>query len=468
MDTNSSLFLVYEPTLEAIIHKAVYQVYAQTKRRSERLPIEDDDFFAAEKSRKTQKLRNTFRSGTRCHHPVATRKMPLSSLLNPSVLTDATMAKTLKFSFGTQSETTHPPVSAFPGSIPVSYMKADLPNLYNAQFFFAFAPKTNGLRFLLVACTLFQQPMLLLINRAQQIFWMQVEAPDIMFDGTVLDGELVPLKNGRFCFVVYDCAQANGVNCSEYNYLVRLQIGSMIVQTWEKMVKTFDAFPCSFRTKQVFKGSQILDLLESLPSMDHEVDGLIMTAVEPSMTMGQTSFIYKYKKGNDHTIDFMFAHDFEEKTSRLLCIKGEKEWKTCFEIDVFVTEKDSKEISRRLGLVPVCETQLSLLEMLQGKIVECRKFDHFWMIESIRWDKTAPNRLSTVQKTLQNIQENLSIIDLFPKGSVPEEYRQKIRAWELRRTGLHWNAQDPKPNPKGSSVVENYLSPISVELLSTY
>ena len=80
--------------------------------------------------------------------------------------------------------------------------------------------------------------MIVLINRAQQIFSLRVEAPDILFDGTILDGELVQINDGSFCFIAYDCIIANGVQCSEYNYLIRLTVADFVVSTMDLLQRT--------------------------------------------------------------------------------------------------------------------------------------------------------------------------------------------------------------------------------------
>ena len=55
-----------------------------------------------------------------------------------------------------------------------------------------------------------------------------IDAPDILFDGTVVHGELVPVHGGGYAFIIYDCMMSCGVPCSEYNYLIRLQIAGLL------------------------------------------------------------------------------------------------------------------------------------------------------------------------------------------------------------------------------------------------
>ncbi len=72
---------------------------------------------------------------------------------------------------------------------------------------------------------------------------------------------------------------------------------------------------------------------------------------------------------------------------------------------------------------------------LNEKIWECRyiKSQKHWRFELFRGDKTLPNSLTTAKKTWQNIQENLTLWDMLPPGSLPEADRQKVAEWERKQ-----------------------------------
>lgn len=137
------------PELERELHRAIFQCYMQTKRRAERLPVEDAEFFAAEKSRKAEERRRTFRTGTRAHRPVPERRRPLSALLCPAAA-GASAAARRPLAWTIAAQPSRPPArdpeAPFPGSVPVSLMAADLPELARPDLFWALAPKTVGTR----------------------------------------------------------------------------------------------------------------------------------------------------------------------------------------------------------------------------------------------------------------------------------------------------------------------------------
>jgi hypothetical protein len=204
--------------------------------------------------------------------------------------------------------------------------------------------------------------------------------------------------------------------------------------------------------KPVFAPAQIADVLETvLPTLDYEIDGLIATAVEPPVQMGQTDTTFKYKRGTDHTIDFLAVRPstshFKPAGSRetamaflsamtaddpraemdLLAIKtggaasGWAHWATAH-----------VSTATQSHLAPGASSAAAVAHALHGRIVECR-YDprsESWHIENIRADKTAPNKLSTAWKTWQNVRENLSLLHVFPRDSVPDDVRERLKRWE--------------------------------------
>ncbi len=488
-----------ESEMEGQIHKAVYQAFAQVPRRHERVAIEDEEFFQADKTRRIDLSRKTFRSGTRLHQSLPERKSPLSTLLRPP-------GPPVVLKVGEPPEKVNESVPgagvnlAFPGSIPVSLMRADIARLYNAAHFYVFSWKADGLRFLLVAGTFGGQRLLMLINRARQIFVVPHPAPSLLFDGTILDGELVRHRDGRtFSFLVYDAIMTCGVSTGEFNYLVRLQNAALLLHAW-KIAGSNSKTPgdredtvmrgeegallvgggvFDVRMKPVYAPAQIADVLENvLPHLDYQIDGMILTAVEPPVQMGQTDTILKYKRGTDHTIDFLANRPAAAGTAdnscraaaisflsslstplsappaevelELLALRpgsGKGNWGVWTIAKLFAAGAETpQQMGARLG-IGGGEVETVLREIC-GRIVECRynPEDETWLIESIRADKTAPNKLSTAWKTWQNIRENLSLRHVFPPGAVPDDIRDRVAAWEAKNPRWPQQTDTAKPD----------------------
>lgn len=408
--------MVYELDSKCSLHRkiedAVDQLFMQIPRRHRRLPIRDDEFFQVNKSQKLEQSRKYFRDGTRLYDPTPahTNDGYASNLLCPTSLsTDPRYVMTLEKPTVLTETKTLTAAKIFPGSVPVSLMQEDIPKLYDGAYYFVWAPKTNGLRFFAIACTFGHCQWVVLVNRAQQKFVVpNVSLPSAVYDGTLLDGELVPTRDGSYAFIAYDCAMTCGNPCAEYNYLVRLQLASLVLTL----------FPAGslfeWRVKKVYGPDKFSDLLQTeLPSLDHDIDGFMATAVEPPIQIGQTQTILKVKRSTDHTIDFLFV-----QTSSSV-------------YDLVVMETKGQMISGVLwDTIHLSSPWVD--QKLNGKIVECRYHPEkeSWEPEHVRLDKTVPNKLSTALKTWKNVQENLGLLDLFPVGALPEATRTLLKAWE--------------------------------------
>jgi hypothetical protein len=474
------------------IHEAIYQIFSLTPRRHRRLAIEDDEFFHSEKVRRLEQNRKYSRDGTRFNKPIPQRKKNISDLLNPTALPNQKRIRFTTKVITNNNDTSSTQKSnvkrgadvgrevPFPGSIPVSMMEGDIRKLlYDGAYYFEWAPKTNGLRFFAVGCTFGGTPMLLLINRSQQIYLVpNVSAPDLLFSGTILDGELVPTKHGSFAYIAYDCAMSCGVPCSEYNYLIRLQTAGLLVESWNKTISsekkssgpagtTSGTFGIEWRVKRVYAKEKFYEMLIlELPTLDHDTDGFMATAVEPPIQMGQTPTIFKVKRSTDHTIDFL-ANVVLKSADRILVDlvamhnRGVNQpaagvlWDT-----ITLQPKDLPMIAQHLGVASAIAHDVG--QWLNGQIVECRYNlqTKSWDFEHLRKDKEVPNKIATAEKTWKNIQENLSLLQIFPEGALPEHTRKLIGLWETQHP-------DWKPSSLSTSSSSLSLPTTAVSTVAT-
>jgi hypothetical protein len=222
--------------------------------------------------------------------------------------------------------------------------------------------------------------------------------------------------------------------------------------------------------------------------LDHDIDGLIATHVEPGVQLGQTRSIFKIKRGTDNTIECTFApvsiDNNNTGDAELLVLESDHRWRVWSKTALFA-DAMAADVSKRLGLPIPAEltTELAarsyLLSTLAGRIVECRfvitaadqkatngKLDGRWTIDAIRDDKLAPNRLSTAEFTFQNIEENLTMLDVFPDGSMPAAARDRLKIYEasMSKNG-GWQASKPAA---ASAVVVPPMAPVSVAYLSRF
>jgi hypothetical protein len=303
--------------------------------------------------------------------------------------------------------------------IPVSIMKSDIARIHHSSSMYAFASKTNGVRFMFIVKRVYGQLVSFFVNRADQIFvWPYPCLPEI-WENTVLDGEMIILNSGEPCFMVYDCWQSMDKIVGQHGYLVRLQVAQHLIATLE------DARlgPLSVRVKPVYRANQISILLQAIQNADHDTDGLILTRVEsPALAMtrsnqlhplrltGKTYSIMKWKPVEEHTIDCFFVQypNTPHPTLQVL--------------------KDSKIVDFYINGV------LQTVDIPPGRTwkpwvvyeVRYEKKTKIWTAVRSRKDKCVPNALSTALKTYQNICDSLTILDLFPLGSLSDIHRQML------------------------------------------
>lgn len=445
-DTTRVLYRMYSQELETEIWKAVEKFSDDIAHQCRVMTFHESKFDLSEKTRRSEAQRTAYRIDTRLYQSVPELKTQVNFLRPSFDSANIQQQKRIQFrevctvedirkldlSYDTYHKTPYP--FQFRGSLPVSIMKSDIPEMYNNQQFLSVAPKTNGLRFFLLGVTFFHEQMMVFMDRALKLYLVPLDVPAIWFHGTILDGELVSRSDGGYAFIVYDAWQCNGVPLGQESYLNRLQIPHLLLEQWKSQVKAplFD-----IRVKSVYTVEQVPDMLmNELNGMDHLLDGLIITAVEPSAPLGRASQkIYKYKVGNENTIDCLVQHKQAQTLHLLSFVKGH-EYALWAMIDNLerAQKTDLKTTCHELGVdVDHCNNWEKLAASLHGKVVECayQQDTKSWKLKSVR-EKSDANLLRTAEKTFQNIQENLTLNEIFPEDYVrwPIDVRKKLIQWE--------------------------------------
>ena len=458
-DKSCCVYRIFSEELETVIWKALDKFSEDIQHQCRVMTFHESKFDMAEKTRRSEAQRTTYRIDTRLYQSLPELKAQVH-FLNPGA-ESANIQMQKKIVFGTIPPNDTKAIDAclkrydvyhktpykfcFRGSLPVSIMQADLPSMYDNRQFLVVAPKTNGLRLFLVATTMFQEPLLVFMDRSLKLYLIPLDIPHVWYQGTILDGELVSLKSGKYAFIVYDAWQINGVPVAQESYLNRLQIAHLLIEQREIGLKaTQDVF--ELRVKPVYSVSQVPDvLMQELSRMDHLLDGLIITAVEPSAPLGRAAGkIYKYKVGHDNTIDCLVQHKQNRALHLLSIVKGDEYALWAVIDDLKITEKkELKTVCDSLGVNNI-QSWEALCATLHDKVVECA-FDatsSHWHIKSIR-EKNDANLLSTAIKTFQNIQEGLTLNQIFPAEYVTwsRDQRDKLIEWEtqfLHKYNSNW------------------------------
>lgn len=257
----------------------------------------------------------------------------------------------------------------FPGPQPVSIERRHFPLLRKQPYLVC--EKTDGTRHFLLSC----QEGVFLVNRAFNIEPVKIRIPK----DTLLDGELVKSKSGRFLFMVYDAVIIKGEDLTNFDLKLRLSKAQAVTKA---IIKTASA-PFEVRVKTMWP-LEDLSKMPSLNDFEYETDGVVMTPVKEPIRMGTHETMFKWKPHERITIDFQLKNGTE----------------------LFVQDRGE----------PYKEAVLHLHnrrpDLVDGTIVECGYGELGWFVEKIRTDKTHANNRRTYFRTIVNIRENIQFAEL--------------------------------------------------------
>jgi hypothetical protein len=498
-NTEEILYRIYSQELETDVWKAKEKFTEDIPHQCRVMTLHETKFDLSEKTRRTEHQRTTYRVDTRMYQSQPELKSVVNFLCPTMGAANIHLQKSLNVKHIDPADEKEierlnvlydayhktPYGFCFRGSLPVSIMKSDIPEIYNNRQFWTVAPKTNGLRFFLIACTFYNQHMVILMDRSLKLYLLPLSVPLIWFQGTILDGELVSVENGGYAFIIYDCWQCNGVPVAQESYLNRLQIASLAIESIKQKEQakpsTLFLSPCNIelRVKPVYTIDQApAMLMNELNQMDHLLDGLILTAVEPSAPIGRAlNKIYKYKVGPDNTIECLIQYVPSEKEPfrmDLLCSSSATSKTNEYVLWASVSDfrisqgHDLNACCKQLGILK-CETWETLAASIHGAVLECEYVlqADTWKMKCVR-EKAEPNLLTTAEKTFQNIKEGLRLTDIFPKHcSWTEEQRLMIQKWEegfQKTLGCNWTAVPQLKMGKQKDYVPiRALAPVSLK-----
>jgi len=278
-------------------------------------------------------------------------------------------------------------VQIFPGPQPVSVEKKDLYKLTN--FKYNVGLKLDGTRFLMYFFTHNNKNMCVLINRALEIFTIDIDVN--LYSGTLLDGELCHI-NDKWQFIIHDCVLLNNNKISYLKHNERLNNVKKEIENNNSelfillKVKTFYSF----------------DNFDEFINKEYENDelkndGIIFMPNGLPVTSGTQYSMLKWKPHNKHTFDFLIKEDGDSFEACVYHLKN---------ITIFAKIHNTDNN----GTIFINKTK-SLENYKNECILECDFKDNNFVPILIRTDKTHPNSLRTIERTLFNINENIMIKD---------------------------------------------------------
>jgi hypothetical protein len=270
----------------------------------------------------------------------------------------------------------------FPGPQPVSIERKDFDTLRNHPYWVCY--KSDGVRYLFVCVRVDNRNYSLFVNRKMDMFLTKITTATTVFDGTVLDGELVYNRETKqHEYVVYDATIVGGQSVTQKPLSARLDAATSVVSHITRS-------DIPIKIKLFFPLRDFQDYVNDIvPDITHGLDGYVFTPEDSPVMSGTHYHMFKWKEQLKNTVDFRVEHRKNRRGYVLYLSKG----KSLYEVSDTLTHPPMKKVP--------C-------------IVECRYAGpHKWTPVLVREDKSHPNNYLTYTKTLYNIQENIQLEEFY-------------------------------------------------------
>jgi hypothetical protein len=269
------------------------------------------------------------------------------------------------------------------------------------QYPYVICVKSDGIRYLMLAMKYArdgdsERNYVFLINRAFDIFIVDVVFDDKVYGSTsncglLFDGELLGNE-----FIIHDCICIFGKDISNEHFNERYE-------NVENVVNNFVSHSSQIvlKTKTFFTFDQIDKVVQLFNEPDHKIDGLIFTPVTLPVGTHTQYTLFKWKVKSQHTFDFKITEDPVSYIANTVQFKHETKFAS-----VDKASPGGQVFSKLLSK--------NCPGFKSGDIVECEyneQYDRYDPIK-IRTDKAHPNNLYTIEKTLLNIKENITLDEI--------------------------------------------------------
>jgi mRNA guanylyltransferase len=280
----------------------------------------------------------------------------------------------------------------FPGPQPVAIEKKNYPDLKKNEYMVC--EKSDGERAILLLIHLNNKPMCFLLNRNNELYFMDLSFKKEVYEGTVMDGELIKTNGDKWNLLIHDCMIYNGTSFIEKSHRLRY---ACIIDFITKRYVNKETDCVNIKTKLFYKYGPGIDKTwgHIKKTTENNIDGLIFTPVNGPIKFGRDNFLFKWKLPENNTIDLLVKQKgkniitYYTKNGNLVEFK---KWTP--------TNENYKKI---ISFVPKI-TDL----VIEFKILSEESFIPY----KIRTDKSVPNSEITIFNTLKNIKEAITIDDL--------------------------------------------------------
>lgn len=282
----------------------------------------------------------------------------------------------------------------YPGPNPVSLDTGHFARLAGEPYYVC--EKTDGVRYLMVCCTLeapahlrARRPtinMCALVDRALNAYILPVQhLPRAVYQGSLFDGELAfNQRAGRWEYLMFDALCVSGIPVLNGTLKDRLDAVHRVLKVYAaaNAASPPRQDPCELRVKSFVPCTKMAEFEAMLPRLSeaYAIDGVILTPALQPIVYGRHLGMFKLKFNARHTVDFLVGRDGRALT-------------------VFESGNHAQ-----VGTLAADQPSAP-----PGSIVECGLAGQGWYLVSERTDKSTANDMYTYQKTLLNMREKLTL-----------------------------------------------------------
>ncbi|CAL4968949.1 unnamed protein product [Urochloa decumbens] len=294
--------------------------------------------------------------------------------------------------------------SQFPGSHPVS-LNSDNLQLLRQRYYYA-TWKADGTRYMMLV----RRDGCFLIDRNFCFRRVQMRFPhrkhsEGLHGTTLLDGEMVIDKDGpklRRKYLAYDLMALDSVSKTQFPFSKRWEMLEEEVikpRYHEKMqfesgskskpLYKYDMELFSVRRKNFWLLSTVKEILDLIPALSHEADGLIFQGWDDPYVTRTHEGLLKWKYAEMNSVDFLFELGSDNRQLIFLYERGKRKLLDGARV-AFPNKIDPSSVS--------------------GRIIECswNREEQYWVCMRTRSDKATPNDINTYRKVMRSITDNIT------------------------------------------------------------
>jgi len=283
----------------------------------------------------------------------------------------------------------------FPGPLPVSIEKVSFIKLQ--KYPYLICPKSDGIRYFMIV----YDKICYLVDRNFKIYETDIVTESSKM--SLFDGELITDFKNVTKYIIHDCVCFDDVSVSNDNFDERY----VAIKNYISEYNDNDKNPSiKIFIKKFYNFDQIPQFKKYISTIDHKIDGYIMTPINLPIGTGTQHSLFKWKPLDKHTFDFKIIETNDEYL-------------------LYMSEGPDIKIFASVGKLSTSGIQYSkMLEKIgfqrseEGTIVECTYKDSMYQPIMLRPDKSHPNSYRTIERTMFNIKEGITEEELFNRNAI--------------------------------------------------